>query len=171
MTEYNFKEVESKWQKYWTENSIFTVDIDLEKPKFYCLDMFPYPSGAGLHVGHPLGYIATDIVSRYKRLKGFNVLHPMGFDSFGLPAEQYAIETGQHPSVTTSKNINRYKEQLKSLGFSYDWSREIRTSDPTFYKWTQWIFKLLYNSWYNVKNDRAESIDTLIAQFKKKATY
>ncbi len=168
MTEYNFKEVESKWQKYWTENSIFTVDIDLEKPKFYCLDMFPYPSGAGLHVGHPLGYIATDIVSRYKRLKGFNVLHPMGFDSFGLPAEQYAIETGQHPSVTTSKNINRYKEQLKSLGFSYDWSREIRTSDPTFYRWTQWIFKLLYNSWYNVKNDRAESIDTLIAQFKKK---
>ena len=130
MTEYNFKEVESKWQKYWTENSIFTVDIDLEKPKFYCLDMFPYPSGAGLHVGHPLGYIATDIVSRYKRLKGFNVLHPMGFDSFGLPAEQYAIETGQHPSVTTRKNIKRYKEQLKSLGFSYDWSREIRTSDP-----------------------------------------
>ena len=118
MTEYNFKEVESKWQKYWTENSIFTVDIDLEKPKFYCLDMFPYPSGAGLHVGHPLGYIATDIVSRYKRLKGFNVLHPMGFDSFGLPAEQYAIETGQHPSVTTRKNIDRYKEQLKSLGFS-----------------------------------------------------
>ena len=167
MVEYNFKEVEPKWQKYWTENSIFTVNIDLKKPKYYCLDMFPYPSGAGLHVGHPLGYIATDIVSRYKRLKGFNVLHPMGFDSFGLPAEQYAIETGQHPSVTTRYNINRYKEQLKSLGFSYDWSREIRTSDPTFYRWTQWIFKLLYNSWYNVKNDRAESIDTLIIQFKK----
>ena len=167
MVEYNFKEVESKWQKYWTENSIFKVNIDLKKPKFYCLDMFPYPSGAGLHVGHPLGYIATDIVSRYKRLKGFNVLHPMGFDSFGLPAEQYAIETGQHPSVTTRNNINRYKKQLKSLGFSYDWSREIRTSDPTFYRWTQWIFKLLYNSWYNVKNDRAENIDTLINQFKK----
>ena len=167
MTDYNFKEVEFKWQKYWTENSIFAVDIDLKKPKFYCLDMFPYPSGAGLHVGHPLGYIATDIVSRYKRLKGFNVLHPMGFDSFGLPAEQFAIETGQHPSVTTQNNINRYKEQLKSLGFSYDWSREIRTSDPTFYRWTQWIFKLLYNSWYNVKNDRAESIDTLITEFNK----
>ncbi len=167
MAEYNFKEVESKWQKYWTENSIFTVNIDLKKPKFYCLDMFPYPSGVGLHVGHPLGYIASDIVSRYKRLKGFNVLHPMGFDSFGLPAEQYAIETGQHPSVTTRNNINKYKEQLKSLGFSYDWSREIRTSDPTFYRWTQWIFKLLYNSWYNVKNNRAEPIETLINQFKK----
>ena len=129
--------------------------------------MFPYPSGAGLHVGHPLGYIATDIISRYKRLKGFNVLHPMGFDSFGLPAEQYAIQTGQHPSITTHKNIIRYKEQLKSLGFSYDWSRELRTSDPSFYRWTQWIFKLLYNSWYNVASDQAESIDTLTAQFLK----
>ena len=167
MADYNFKEVEPKWQKYWDENSVFKVAIDIEKPKYYCLDMFPYPSGAGLHVGHPLGYIATDIISRYKRLKGFNVLHPMGFDSFGLPAEQYAIQTGQHPSITTHKNIIRYKEQLKSLGFSYDWSRELRTSDPSFYRWTQWIFKLLYNSWYNVANDQAESIDTLTAQFLK----
>jgi len=167
MADYNFKEVEPKWQKYWDENSVFKVAIDIEKPKYYCLDMFPYPSGAGLHVGHPLGYIATDIISRYKRLKGFNVLHPMGFDSFGLPAEQYAIQTGQHPSITTHDNIIRYKEQLKSLGFSYDWSRELRTSDPSFYRWTQWIFKLLYNSWYNVANDQAESIDTLTAQFLK----
>ena len=167
MADYNFKEVEPKWQKYWDENSVFKVAIDIEKPKYYCLDMFPYPSGAGLHVGHPLGYIATDIISRYKRLKGFNVLHPMGFDSFGLPAEQYAIQTGQHPSITTHNNIIRYKEQLKSLGFSYDWSRELRTSDPSFYRWTQWIFKLLYNSWYNVANDQAESIDTLTAQFLK----
>ncbi|MBT5505697.1 MAG: leucine--tRNA ligase [Flammeovirgaceae bacterium] len=167
MADYNFKEVEPKWQKYWDENSVFKVAIDIEKPKYYCLDMFPYPSGAGLHVGHPLGYIATDIISRYKRLKGFNVLHPMGFDSFGLPAEQYAIQTGQHPSITTHNNITRYKEQLKSLGFSYDWSRELRTSDPSFYRWTQWIFKLLYNSWYNVANDQAESIDTLTAQFLK----
>ncbi len=167
MADYNFKEVEPKWQKYWNENSVFKVAIDIEKPKYYCLDMFPYPSGAGLHVGHPLGYIATDIISRYKKLKGFNVLHPMGFDSFGLPAEQYAIQTGQHPSITTHNNIIRYKEQLKSLGFSYDWSRELRTSDPSFYRWTQWIFKLLYNSWYNVANDQAESIDTLTAQFLK----
>ena len=167
MADYNFKEVEPKWQKYWDENSVFKVAIDIEKPKYYCLDMFPYPSGAGLHVGHPLGYIATDIISRYKRLKGFNVLHPMGFDSFGLPAEQYAIQTGQHPSITTHNNIIRYKEQLKSLGFAYDWSRELRTSDPSFYRWTQWIFKLLYNSWYNVANDQAESIDTLTAQFLK----
>jgi len=167
MADYNFKEVEPKWQKYWDENSVFKVAIDIEKPKYYCLDMFPYPSGAGLHVGHPLGYIATDIISRYKRLKGFNVLHPMGFDSFGLPAEQYAIQTGQHPSITTHNNITRYKEQLKSLGFSYDWSRELRTSDPSFYRWTQWIFKLLYNSWYNVASDQAESIDTLTAQFLK----
>jgi len=167
MADYNFKEIEPKWQKYWDENSVFKVAIDIEKPKYYCLDMFPYPSGAGLHVGHPLGYIATDIISRYKRLKGFNVLHPMGFDSFGLPAEQYAIQTGQHPSITTHNNIIRYKEQLKSLGFSYDWSRELRTSDPSFYRWTQWIFKLLYNSWYNVASDQAESIDTLTAQFLK----
>ena len=167
MADYNFKEVEPKWQKYWDEHSVFKVAIDIEKPKYYCLDMFPYPSGAGLHVGHPLGYIATDIISRYKRLKGFNVLHPMGFDSFGLPAEQYAIQTGQHPSITTHKNIIRYKEQLKSLGFSYDWSRELRTSDSSFYRWTQWIFKLLYNSWYNLANDQAESIDTLTAHFQK----
>jgi leucyl-tRNA synthetase len=167
MVEYNFSEVEPKWQQYWESKGIYKVRIDSSKPKYYALDMFPYPSGAGLHVGHPLGYIATDILSRYKRLKGFNVLHPMGFDSFGLPAEQYAIQTGQHPAITTKENIDRYKEQLKSLGFSYDWSREVRTSDPSYYKWTQWIFKQLYNSWYNITNDRAEPIETLIAKFEE----
>src|SRR5690606_24701093 len=130
------------------------------------LDMFPYPSGAGLHVGHPLGYIASDIFARYKRLKGFNVLHPMGYDSFGLPAEQYAIQTGQHPAVTTETNIRRYREQLDNLGFSFDWSREVRTSDPEYYQWTQWIFMQLFNSWYNLETDRAEPIETLVTQFK-----
>lgn len=148
MAEYNFQGIEKKWQQFWKDQKIYEVSNESDKPKYYMLDMFPYPSGAGLHVGHPLGYIASDIVSRYKRLKGFNVLHPMGFDSFGLPAEQYAIQTGQHPAITTDENIARYKEQLKALGFSYDWSRELRTSDPKFYKWTQWIFKLIYNSWY-----------------------
>ncbi len=167
MAEYNFKEVESKWQKQWEESNLYKVSNTSDKPKYYVLDMFPYPSGAGLHVGHPLGYIASDIVSRYKRLKGFNVLHPMGFDSFGLPAEQYAIQTGQHPAITTDDNIARYKEQLKALGFSYDWSRELRTSDPSFYKWTQWIFKLIYNSWYNNNTDKAESIETLIAKLNE----
>ncbi|WP_462249971.1 leucine--tRNA ligase [Ekhidna sp.] len=167
MAEYNFKEVESKWQKQWEESNLYKVSNISDKPKYYVLDMFPYPSGAGLHVGHPLGYIASDIVSRYKRLKGFNVLHPMGFDSFGLPAEQYAIQTGQHPAITTDDNIARYKEQLKALGFSYDWSRELRTSDPSFYKWTQWIFKLIFNSWYNNNTDKAEPIETLIAKLNE----
>ncbi len=162
MAEYNFQEIEKKWQQYWNDHKVYEVSNDSSKPKYYILDMFPYPSGAGLHVGHPLGYIASDIVSRFKRLNGFNVLHPMGFDSFGLPAEQYAIQTGQHPAITTDENIDRYKEQLKALAFSYDWSRELRTSDPKFYKWTQWIFKLIYNSWYNKDSDKAESIDTLV---------
>lgn len=139
MAEYNHREIEKKWQKYWEENQTYKVEADPSRPKYYVLDMFPYPSGAGLHVGHPLGYIASDIFSRYKRLKGYNVLHPMGFDSFGLPAEQYAIQTGQHPAVTTEQNIRTYISQLKNIGFSYDWSREVRTSDPEYYKWTQWI--------------------------------
>ena len=164
---YDFREIEAKWQKYWAENETFKASNDSEKPKFYALSMFPYPSGAGLHVGHPLGYIATDIYSRYKRHKGFNVLHPMGYDSFGLPAEQYAIQTGQHPAITTENNINRYREQLDQLGFSFDWSREVRTSNPQYYKWTQWIFIQLFNAWYNKKSDKAESIDSLISIFEK----
>lgn len=167
MAGYSFQEIEKKWQQYWDDQQIYKVTNSSDKPKYYILDMFPYPSGAGLHVGHPLGYIASDILARYKRLKGFNVLHPMGFDSFGLPAEQYAIQTGQHPAVTTKKNIDRYKEQLRALGFSYDWSREIQTSDPTYYKWTQWIFGLIYNSWYNSRSDKAEPIETLIAELSK----
>ncbi|CAD5258264.1 MULTISPECIES: leucine--tRNA ligase [unclassified Imperialibacter] len=166
MAEYNFREIEQKWQKNWKEKQVFKTGSDTSKPKFYALDMFPYPSGAGLHVGHPLGYIASDIVSRYKRMQGFNVLHPMGFDSFGLPAEQYAIQTGQHPAITTDTNIKRYKEQLENIGFSYDWEREVRTSDPSFYKWTQWIFKQLFNSWYNRDTDKAEPIAGLIAKFE-----
>ncbi|HNP19624.1 MAG TPA: class I tRNA ligase family protein [Fulvivirga sp.] len=165
MAEYNFKEIEDKWQSYWQQNGSFRADNKSDKPKFYSLDMFPYPSGAGLHVGHPLGYIASDIVSRYKKLNGFNVLHPMGFDAFGLPAEQYAIQTGQHPAITTEQNIVRYKEQLKNIGFSFDWDREVQTCDPKFYKWTQWIFMQLFNSWYNQKSDKAESIDQLIEAF------
>ena len=167
MAAYDFRAQEKKWQEYWEDNNSYKTEINEDLPKYYVLDMFPYPSGAGLHVGHPLGYIATDVVSRYKRLKGFNVLHPMGFDSFGLPAEQYAIQTGQHPAITTETNINRYKEQLRSLGFSYDWSREVRTSDPSFYQWTQWIFKLIYNSWYNKTTDKAEPIESLIAILDK----
>ena len=164
--DYQFRDIEKKWQKFWAMNNTFRVDNSSEKPKYYVLDMFPYPSGAGLHVGHPLGYIASDIFSRYKRLKGFNVLHPMGYDSFGLPAEQYAIQTGQHPAITTETNINRYREQLDNLGFSYDWSREVRTSDPGYYKWTQWIFMLLFNSWYNLESEQAESIEELIKKFE-----
>jgi len=164
---YDFREIEAKWQKYWAENETFKASNDSDKPKFYALSMFPYPSGAGLHVGHPLGYIATDIYSRYKRHKGFNVLHPMGYDSFGLPAEQYAIQTGQHPAITTENNINRYREQLDQLGFSFDWSREVRTSNPQYYKWTQWIFIQLFNSWYNKKSDKAENISSLISIFEK----
>ncbi|HNP47524.1 MAG TPA: leucine--tRNA ligase [Bacteroidia bacterium] len=164
--EYNFKEVEKKWQNRWREQQIYKAEIDSSKPKYYVLDMFPYPSGAGLHVGHPLGYIASDIYSRYKRLKGFNVLHPMGYDAFGLPAEQYAIQTGQHPAITTEQNIARYREQLDNIGFSFDWSREVRTSDPSYYKWTQWIFIQLFNSWYNQESDKAEPIETLIEKIK-----
>ena len=142
---YNHKVVEPKWQKYWSENETFKTGTDSEKPKYYVLDMFPYPSGSGLHVGHALGYVATDIVARYKRMKGFNVLHPMGWDAFGLPAEQYAIKTGTHPKITTAENISNFKRQINQLGFSYDWSKEINTTDPNYYKWTQWIFLQLYN--------------------------
>ena len=162
---YNFNEIEAKWQKYWAENQTFKAENKSEKPKFYVLDMFPYPSGAGLHVGHPLGYIASDIYARYKRHKGFNVLHPQGYDSFGLPAEQYAIQTGQHPAITTEANIKTYRRQLDQIGFSFDWSREVRTSDPKYYKWTQWIFIQLFNSWYNNDSDKAEDISELIKVF------
>lgn len=168
--EYNHQSIEKKWQSFWAEHQTFKTSSSSDKPKFYVLDMFPYPSGAGLHVGHPLGYIASDIYSRYKRLKGFNVLHPMGYDSFGLPAEQYAIQTGQHPAVTTQANIQRYREQLDRIGFSYDWSREIRTSDPTYYKWTQWIFMRLFDSWYNLQTDRAEPLSTLIKKLDEGGT-
>jgi leucyl-tRNA synthetase len=164
--EYNFREVEKKWQQYWADNKTFKAENQSNKPKYYVLDMFPYPSGAGLHVGHPLGYIASDIFARYKRLKGFNVLHPMGYDSFGLPAEQYAIQTGQHPEITTKTNIARYREQLDKIGFSFDWDREVRTSNPDYYKWTQWIFIQLFNSWYNKKTNKAENISTLIRCFE-----
>ena len=164
--EYNYREIEKKWQAKWEEQEIYKVSNDSAKEKFYVLDMFPYPSGAGLHVGHPLGYIASDIFARFKRLKGFNVLHPMGFDSFGLPAEQYAIETGQHPATTTQKNIATFKQQLNKIGFCYDWSREIRTSDPHYYKWTQWIFLQLFESWYNHHSDKAEPLETLIEEFE-----
>ncbi|HET7117312.1 MAG TPA: DUF559 domain-containing protein [Hanamia sp.] len=165
--EYNFTEIEKKWQQAWKETGIYQVSNSTDKPKYYVLDMFPYPSGAGLHVGHPLGYIASDIYARYKRLKGFNVLHPMGFDSFGLPAEQYAIETGQHPATTTEKNITTFKSQLDKIGFCFDWSREVKTSDPEYYRWTQWIFLQLFKSWYNHEADKAEPIETLIKKFEK----
>ncbi len=164
--EYNHNEIENKWQKYWAENKTYKSVIDHTKPKFYVLDMFPYPSGAGLHVGHPLGYIASDIYSRYKRLTGFNVLHPMGYDAYGLPAEQYAIQTGTHPAITTEKNIKRYREQLDRIGFSFDWDREVRTSDPNYYKWTQWTFIQLFKHWYNNKTDKAEPIEELIKEFE-----
>ncbi|MBT6438566.1 MAG: class I tRNA ligase family protein, partial [Flavobacteriales bacterium] len=175
--EYDFQRIESNWQKYWAANKTFKAAINSDKPKFYALDMFPYPSGAGLHVGHPLGYIASDIYSRYKRLKGFNVLHPMGYDSFGLPAEQYAIQTGQHPAITTKVNIEGgkdkngnlipgYRKQMDQLGFSFDWDREVRTSDPKYYKWTQWIFLQLFDSWYNKTSNKAEHISTLIVAFE-----
>ena len=165
--EYNFTEIEKKWQKFWADNKTFKADNSSAKPKYYVLDMFPYPSGAGLHVGHPLGYIASDIIARYKRHKGFNVLHPMGYDSFGLPAEQYAIQTGQHPKITTEQNIQRYREQLDKIGFSFDWDREVRTSNPDYYKWTQWIFIQIFNSWYNKRSNKAEPISTLISEFEK----
>jgi len=163
--EYNFKDIESKWQAYWLANKSYAAADQSDQPKYYGLSMFPYPSGAGLHVGHPLGYIASDIYARYKKLNGFNVLHPMGYDSFGLPAEQYAIQTGQHPAITTEKNLKRYREQLDKIGFSFDWDREVRTSDPAYYKWTQWIFKQLYNAWYNDETHKAESIASLVEKF------
>lgn len=165
MADYNFREIETRWQAYWAENHTFEAQTDPTKPKYYVLDMFPYPSGAGLHVGHPLGYIASDIYSRYKRLRGFNVLHPMGYDAFGLPAEQYAIQTGKHPEETTEKNIARYREQLDRIGFSYDWSREIRTCDPAYYKWTQWAFLKMFGSWYDNDLQKARPIEELEAAF------
>jgi len=164
--EYNFKEIESYWQAYWAKNKTFAAKDDSIKEKYYVLDMFPYPSGAGLHVGHPLGYIASDIIARFKRHKGFNVLHPMGYDSFGLPAEQYAIQTGQHPKITTEHNIAVYRRQLDKIGFSFDWDREVRTSNPEYYKWTQWIFIQIFNSWYNKNTNKAENISSLISEFE-----
>ncbi len=168
--EYNHKEIEAKWQKIWAIDATFKAEANSSLPKYYVLDMFPYPSGAGLHVGHPLGYIASDIYSRYKRHKGFNVLHPMGYDSFGLPAEQYAIQTGQHPRTTTENNIARYREQLDKIGFSFDWSREVRTTNPDYYRWTQWIFKQFFNAWYNTSADKAENIETIIAHLDANGT-
>ena len=168
--EYNFKEIEAKWQQEWKDRGIYKVDVDNSRPKFYVLDMFPYPSGAGLHVGHPLGYIASDIYSRYKRLCGYNVLHPMGYDAFGLPAEQYAIQTGQHPAVTTEQNIARYREQLDKIGFSYDWSREVRTCEPEYYKWTQWAFLKMFAHYYNTASQKAEPIADLVAHFEQNGT-
>ena len=165
--EYKFQEIEKKWQQYWNEHATYKVEIDESRPKFYVLDMFPYPSGAGLHVGHPLGYIASDIYSRYKRLKGFNVLHPMGYDAYGLPAEQYAIQTGQHPAITTEKNIARYREQLDKIGFCYDWSREVRTCEPGYYKWTQWAFVQMFNHWYCNRANAAKPISMLVDIFKE----
>ena len=166
--EYNHREIEKRWQQNWRDSKTYKTEIDASRPKFYVLDMFPYPSGAGLHVGHPLGYIASDIFSRYKRLRGFNVLHPMGYDAYGLPAEQYAIQTGQHPEVTTRENIARYRSQLDKIGFSYDWDREIKTCDPEYYKWTQWAFKRMFNSYYSYDTDSARPIDELIAHFETK---
>lgn len=168
--EYNFNAIEKKWQQFWKENKTYQVQIDTNKPKYYVLDMFPYPSGAGLHVGHPLGYIASDIYSRYKRLKGFNVLHPMGYDAYGLPAEQYAIQTGQHPAITTKNNIARYREQLDKIGFSYDWSREVRTCEPDYYKWTQWAFIKMFNHYYDTALQKAQSIEKLITAFEQNGT-
>ncbi|MDA7744677.1 leucine--tRNA ligase [bacterium] len=165
--DYNFNEIETKWRKIWKEDQTFKATNNDSKPSFYVLDMFPYPSGSGLHVGHPLGYIASDIYARYKRHKGFNVLHPMGYDSYGLPAEQYAIETGQHPLVTTERNVQRYREQLDLIGFSFDWSRQVKTSDPQFYRWTQWIFTKLFHSWFNNKTQKAEAVNSLIEAFEK----
>src|SRR5688572_14492758 len=168
MSDYNkeeIKRIEDKWRKEWVKRDVYKV-VPSKKPKYYVLDMFPYPSGAGLHVGHPLGYIASDIVARYKRLKGFNVLHPMGFDAFGLPAEQYAIEHGIHPAKSTEQNIENFKRQLRKIGFSYDWSREVRTCDPSYYKWTQWIFLKIFDSWYNRKLQKAETIAQLIKLFE-----
>ncbi|MDD3108028.1 MAG: class I tRNA ligase family protein, partial [Alistipes sp.] len=168
--EYNFTEIERKWQQRWQERKTYHVEVDASRPKFYVLDMFPYPSGAGLHVGHPLGYIASDIYARYKRLKGFNVLHPMGYDAFGLPAEQYAIQTGQHPAVTTENNIRRYREQLDKIGFCFDWDREVRTCDPEYYHWTQWAFLKMFAHYYDQDQNKALSIETLKERFARQGT-
>ena len=168
--EYNFREIEKKWHEYWVANKVYQVEVNPNKPKYYVLDMFPYPSGAGLHVGHPLGYIASDIYSRYKRLNGFNVLHPMGYDAYGLPAEQYAIQTGQHPEVTTKNNIARYREQMDKIGFCYDWSRELRTCDPEYYHWTQWAFIQMFKSYYDNDKKQARPISELVAAFEKNGT-
>ena len=164
--EYNFRNIERKWQQQWIRDGVYKVPNESAKPKYYVLDMFPYPSGSGLHVGHPLGYIASDIYARYKRLKGYNVLHPMGYDAFGLPAEQYAIEHGVHPAISTAKNISTFRSQLDKIGFCFDWSREVNTSDPKYYKWTQWIFLQLFKSWYNRKTAKTESIDQLVKIFE-----
>src|SRR3712207_4221573 len=164
--EYNFRAIERKWQQKWMEDNVYQVPNNSGKPKYYVLDMFPYPSGAGLHVGHPLGYIASDIFARYKRLKGFHVLHPMGYDAFGLPAEQYAIEHGVHPAVSTAQNIQNFRAQLDKIGFSFDWSREVNTSDPRYYKWTQWIFLQLFNSFYNRKANKTQPIHELLKKFE-----
>jgi leucyl-tRNA synthetase len=169
--EYRFTEIEEEIKTFWQRENVYRVNADPQREKFYVLDMFPYPSGAGLHVGHPLGYIASDIVSRWKRLQGYNVLHPMGYDSFGLPAEQYAIQTGQHPAITTEQNIQRYREQLDKIGFSYDWSREVRTSDPSYYKWTQWIFLKLFDSWYDTSVQKARPITELILFFERNGSH
>ena len=163
--EYNFRDIEKKWQQYWVENKTYKVVEDKEKKKFYVLNMFPYPSGAGLHVGHPLGYIASDIYARYKRLQGFNVLNPMGYDAYGLPAEQYAIQTGQHPAITTAANINRYREQLDKIGFCFDWDREVRTCEPNYYHWTQWAFQKMFNSYFCNQKQQAQPIEQFIKAF------
>ena len=168
--DYDFRKIEQKWQARWAEQKTFKAELDPERPKYYVLDMFPYPSGAGLHVGHPLGYIASDIYARYKRLKGFNVLHPMGYDAFGLPAEQYAIQTGQHPEVTTTVNVARYRSQLDRIGFSYDWDREFRTCDPEYYKWTQWAFIKMFKSYYDTALDKARPIAELEEHFASRGT-
>ncbi len=165
--EYDFRKIEKEWQQKWKDTDAYTVNNDSVKPAFYVLDMFPYPSGVGLHVGHPLGYIASDIYARFKRLKGFNVLHPMGYDAFGLPAEQFAIENGIHPAVSTDRNIANFRRQLDAIGFSFDWSRELRTSDPAYYRWTQWIFLQLFNSYFNRASRKAEPIDGLVQLFEK----
>ena len=168
--DYNFREIEKKWQQNWAENKTYHVTEDENKKKFYVLNMFPYPSGAGLHVGHPLGYIASDIFARYKRLKGFNVLNPMGYDAYGLPAEQYAIQTGQHPAITTEQNISHYREQLDKIGFSFDWDREVRTCDPKYYHWTQWAFEKMFGSFYCNTCKSAQPIEKLVERFEQKGT-
>ncbi len=168
--EYRIQELEAKWQSWWAERGTYKVDLVQDRPKYYVLDMFPYPSGAGLHVGHPLGYIASDIFARFKRMEGYNVLHPMGFDAFGLPAEQYAIQTGVHPADSTRENIARYREQLRNLGFDYDWSREVNTSQPEYYKWTQWIFIQLFSHWYDTHLQKARPVDELVVHFQREGT-